>query len=97
MATAVTKPLNIHELYGHLEDPANHPVPRARRRRWAFGLRVEERFAALVAAGGLIWAATLVGQSLSFHFLLWAPAPLKIAALGALLWLHAKWRRSVAA
>lgn len=60
-------------------------------------IRREERFGSLVAAAGTIWAvyvgthdyASLMRLQFS------PPGPLEVCALGILIWLHAKWRRSL--
>jgi hypothetical protein len=63
------------------------------RKRW---IRAEERLGSLVAGGGLIWTA----HALTTHYEgltrigILPPGPLEICAIGVLIWLHAKWRRS---
>lgn len=59
-------------------------------------ISTEERLGSLIAAGGMIWgayAATIhFAGVLSFELI---PAgPIEVCALGILVWLHAKWRRS---
>jgi len=56
----------------------------------------EERFGLLTFGGGAIWAAKVETIQISniVHLLL-TPGPLEISAIGLLIWLHAKWRRSV--
>lgn len=60
-------------------------------------IKNEERLGSLVAAGGIIWAARVATQNVStlWNFSIAQPGPLEICALGILMWLHAKWRRSV--
>lgn len=66
----------------------------AKPRRW---LRLEERFGSLMAGGGVIWTT----QAVTNHFAglnpinLLPPGPLETCAIGVLVWLHAKWRRSL--
>ncbi len=66
----------------------------AKPQRW---LRLEERFGSLMAGGGIIWTS----QAVTNHFAglsqinLLPPGPLETCALGVLVWLHAKWRRSL--
>lgn len=59
-------------------------------------VRAEERIASLIAAGGAIWTVHLT--TIDFHNLLQIPVlpqgPLEVIAVGVLMWLHAKWRRS---
>ena len=55
----------------------------------------EERIASLIAAGGLIWFVRLA--TANFTAVDKVPLPLNaiyVTALGVVLWLHAKWRRS---
>jgi hypothetical protein len=60
-------------------------------------IRREERLGSLVAAAGTIWTVYAVTHD---YTNLWRlqfspPGPLETAALGILIWLHAKWRRSL--
>lgn len=59
--------------------------------------RAETRIGSLIAVVGVIWAAKL--NTLNFTALpramLFPPGPLETCAIGILIWLHAKWRRSV--
>jgi len=63
------------------------------KKRW---LRAEERLGSLIAGGGLIWTA----QALTSGYVgierigILPPGPLEVCAIGILVWLHAKWRRS---
>lgn len=59
-------------------------------------IRWEERLASLVAAGGTIWAVYVATQDLAnlWRLQISPPGPLEVCALGILLWLHAKYRRS---
>lgn len=61
----------------------------------------ESKFGALICGGGMAWAAhvatlnaTDVNQSISN--ILAQRGPMELAALGMLMWLHAKWRKSYA-
>jgi hypothetical protein len=69
--------------------------PRHRR----IAIRTEGRIAGLIMLTGIVWIArTLIGQeSLSALRILGLlpPGPLEITGIGALIWLHAQWRRSV--
>lgn len=59
-------------------------------------ISAEERFGSLITAGALIWGAYVATS----HFAgvisldLVPPGPIEVCALGILVWLHAKWRRS---
>ena len=72
------------------------PLPPLHRR---MAIRTERRIAGLIMLAGIVWIArTLIGQeSLSALRILGLlpPGPLEITGIGALIWLHAQWRRSV--
>lgn len=59
----------------------------------------QERFGSLIAAAGMIWGAyaATIDYAGVFSFELVRPGPLELIALGILVWLHAKWRRSMKA
>jgi hypothetical protein len=60
-------------------------------------IRLEERLGSLLTAGGmgwLIYAATLDFNRM-WQMRIMPPGPIEVCALGILLWLHAKWRRSI--
>ena len=59
-------------------------------------IRIEERFASLVAAGGTIWAVYVATQDYAnlWRLQIAPPGPMEVCAIGILLWLHAKYRRS---
>ena len=59
-------------------------------------ITAEVRFGSLLAAAGTVWGTYVATQD---YASLWTlqlspPGPLEICALGVLIWLHAKWRRS---
>lgn len=59
-------------------------------------IRAEEHLGVLIVMGGFVWAAFQVRQYLMHVSPLWFRAePLEVCALGLVIWLHAKWRRSV--
>ncbi len=61
------------------------------------GTHAESRLGSLIAAGGIIWAAhtsTSGFVNLQALFPL-PPGPMEVCGIGILIWLHAKWRRSV--
>jgi hypothetical protein len=62
-----------------------------------FSIRGEESLGSLVAAGGIIWSVQQATKGLAelWQLKLLPPGPLEVCALGVLIWLHAKWRRSV--
>ncbi len=63
----------------------------------SFSIRGEESLGSLIAAGGIIWSVQEATKGLAelWQLKLLPPGPLEICALGILIWLHAKWRRSV--
>lgn len=60
-------------------------------------IRGEERFGSLVAAAGTLWTVYVVTVDYNSLWTLriMPPGPVEIVALGVLVWLHAKWRRSL--
>jgi len=55
----------------------------------------EERIGSMVAGGGIVWAVAAASDRLrGFEGILSSSGPMEICALGILVWLHAKWRRS---
>ncbi len=69
---------------------ASKPVSQA-------GIRGEERLGSLLAATGIIWGVYLVTHNFAgtVNWDVLSPGPLGAASVGILVWLHAKWRRSV--
>jgi hypothetical protein len=58
----------------------------------------EERIASLIAAAGVIWAVHVTTTSmLPAYATLITTGPMETCELGILMWLHAKWRRTVEA
>jgi hypothetical protein len=56
----------------------------------------EERIASLIAAGGMVWFVKLSTQNFTALDKLTLPMnAVYITAMGVVIWLHAKWRRSV--
>jgi len=51
----------------------------------------------VIAGAGLIWVAREASKDLlaNWQFTQLPTGPLEICAIGILVWLHAKWRRSV--
>ena len=60
------------------------------------GIRAEERLGSLIAAGGTVWAVYVatVDYANLWRMQIMPPGPVEVCALGILIWLHAKWRRS---
>src|ERR1700685_1891681 len=82
--------------------PAHTPAETAGKpggQRDRFSIPAEEHLGGLIAAVGTVWtayAATLDYDTL-WRMKILPPGPLKVCALGILVWLHAKWRRSTRA
>ena len=56
----------------------------------------EERIASLIAAGGMVWFVRISTQNFSSLDKLTLPMnAVYVTAMGVVVWLHAKWRRSV--
>ena len=57
----------------------------------------EESLGSLIAGGGIIWSVQEATKGLAelWQLRLLRPGPLEVCAIGILVWLHAKWRRSV--
>ena len=65
------------------------------------GIHGEIRLGSIIAATGLIWAVRLATSNFTgldaFSFARLPRGPLEVCAAGVLIWLHAKWRKSVRA
>jgi hypothetical protein len=60
-------------------------------------IRAEERIASLIATAGIVWTAQIAtSQFTGYSNIFMRQGPLEICAVGILVWLHAKWRRSIA-
>lgn len=56
----------------------------------------EERIASLIAAGGLLWCVQMSTRNFTALDKLTLPMnAVYVTAMGVVIWLHAKWRRSV--
>ncbi len=56
----------------------------------------ESRIGLIIFGAGLAWATQVQTIQISNIFrLLLTPGPLELSAMGSLIWLHGKWRRSV--
>ena len=60
-------------------------------------VRAEERLGTLIAAAGMVWGVYVatVDYSSLWHLNIMQPGPVEVCLLGILVWLHAKWRRSL--
>lgn len=81
----------------YLSAPPSHaPKVRAVKPVNRAQIRGEERAGSLIAAAGIIWAAYMITHNFTGDWKLenLMPGPLPLCAIGILIWLHAKWRRS---
>ena len=59
--------------------------------------RAEERLGSLLAAGGTAWLVYVATVDFNnmWQMRIMPPGPVEVCAVGILMWLHAKWRRSI--
>lgn len=86
-------------------EPASYPVVAVgpvrklhsiERKSWSRRIKTEERLGSLIASAGLIWGTQVLTANIhDLDSLMKTPGPLEVCAVGILIWLHAKWRRSV--
>jgi hypothetical protein len=93
-----------HHREGYLTSPPKptylsvpKPVSRPTGQRHFLSIRAEERLGSLLAGAGAIWAAYVatVDYNSLWQMRILPPGPVEVCALGVLVWLHAKWRRSM--
>jgi hypothetical protein len=74
--------------------PVESPVSRKRHINLT---RLEQHLGSLISVVGLIWGVQVATRDFAAftRIDLYSPGPLEIVGLGILIWLHAKWRRSV--
>ncbi len=77
--------------------PGPRPASKAKERRYLLRIRTEELLGSLLAAAGTIWATYVATNDYAslWHTQIMPPGPVEVCALGILVWLHAKWRRSM--
>ena len=77
--------------------PVPKPAGKANERQFFLRIRTEELFGSLLAAAGTIWATYIATKDYTslLHMQIMPPGPVEVCALGILVWLHAKWRRSM--
>jgi hypothetical protein len=80
-------------VYAPMSKPARKPKDKGSP---LMSISTEERLGCLIVAGGMIWGsyAATVNFTGVISFELVPPGPIEVCALGILVWLHAKWRRS---
>jgi hypothetical protein len=76
------------------------PVPKAAKRAGqssSLSIGGQERVASLIAAAGMIWGVYVATTDYAalLRLQIMPPGPVEVCGLGILLWLHAKWRRSL--
>ena len=82
--------------------PTYAPVPKSGElsssQSW-FSILAEVRLGSLISAGGMVWTAYVATSDYAalWHMQILPPGPIEVCALGILVWLHAKWRRSTRA
>jgi hypothetical protein len=82
------------------QQPVYAPVPKPAQKRKEkeplFSIATEERLGSLIAAGGLIWCtySATIEYAGVWSFEIFRPGPIEVCALGIVVWLHGKWRRS---
>jgi hypothetical protein len=76
--------------------PVRTPATKPEKKGHLLSVRWEERLASLIAAGGAIWAVYVATTDYDnlWRLQIMPPGPIEVCALGILVWLHAKWRRS---
>lgn len=59
--------------------------------------RAEERLGSLLAAAGTAWLVYVATTDFNnmWQMRIMPPGPVEVCAVGILMWLHAKWRRSI--
>lgn len=64
-----------------------------------FSIQAEVRLGSLISAGGMVWTTYVATSDYAalWHMQILPPGPVEVCALGILVWLHAKWRRSTRA
>jgi hypothetical protein len=79
--------------YATVPKPASKPTGQ----QHFLGIRTEVRVGSLLAGAGAIWAAYVatVDYNSLWQMQIMPPGPVEVCALGVLVWLHAKWRRSM--
>jgi len=77
--------------------PAPQPASQPGGQRYLLRIRTEELVGSLIASAGTIWATYVATRDYNslLHMQIMPPGPVEVCALGILVWLHAKWRRSM--
>ncbi|HMK29701.1 MAG TPA: hypothetical protein VK473_08470 [Terriglobales bacterium] len=95
---------NVHssgDPWAKVDYSANLVKPRLEKRHHGehrFLIGTEEWVANMLQIGGALWGVyVLLRHPQPWESLMMTPGPLETIGVGALLWLHAKWRSSVRA
>ena len=85
----------LRPTYAPVHQPAE-PVGKPAGRRERLSIPAEERLGSLIAAAGTAWTTytATVDYAALWRMQILPPGPVEVCALGILVWLHAKWRRS---
>src|SRR5581483_6191054 len=71
-------------------------APGKRSPRHRFPIRAESRRGSAAIGVGVIWAVQVMTAPIATaQALLFTPGPVEVCGIGRLVWLHAKWRRSI--
>ena len=76
-------------------------IPKTRKKKTGQGtlmsVRAEERLGSLLAAAGTAWLVYVATVDFNrlWQMRIMPPGPIEVCAVGILMWLHAKWRRSI--
>jgi hypothetical protein len=86
-----------NEYLGRL--PVPKPASTSSSPQYFIRIRTEELLGSLLAAAGTIWATYVATGDYNslLRMQIMPPGPVEVCALGILIWLHAKWRRSMKA
>jgi len=90
---------------GYLDVPVKptyapvHKAVKPSSKRERFSTLAEVRLGSLIAAAGMVWTVYVATSDYDalWHMQVMPPGPIEVCALGILVWIHAKWRRSVKA
>ena len=75
-------------------------IPKTPKRKSGQGtllsMRAEERLGSVLAAAGTAWLVYVATTDFNhmWQMRIMPPGPVEVCAVGILMWLHAKWRRS---
>jgi hypothetical protein len=80
--------------YEDTHQPAYASAPRLNLNTVPWAVRMEEFLGTIISGGAAVWAAWIgTAQGPNVVALITDPRPVELLGVGALVWLHAKWRR----